>query len=510
MKKVILLFLAVLLVSGLSAQEATRPELSKKEVRQYQKKLKKLNNSLKKKTAKLEKFLRKQGADSLLRDRNPIGSLALPDMEMPDSLQAGSMGQLDALKTRVPRGDSSLVRQKVKSEVDKLKQQVKSQNPEVGKKLDQLQQLKNKRPGIDTTGAMSGVSKEIDVLKRKLKVGSDLTKGDPKMKGKLQESMLELADIEYDLQDVEALKSQMKGMKLDSATIRKYLEPLNADVAAVQLEVGEYQSMLDGYKEELVDWDKTLEQEILKLEEVQGLAEYVEKPAIDPAAKMTEVETTLEKGFQSTEHVNKLIKERFNKLLEEEGPDALVKRLREGHQKLAEYKKKYGSLDDITKAPKRPPNPLKGVPFKDRLIFGSNLQVNRQKPLTLDAGLEVAYLLTPKSEIGVGGAYRFKLEKGARPGTVTDLFNIKSFYHHRLWRSIGIQGNYELNYALPRTEQAVEGLTRQWSQSGLLGLRNEQPFLRKLGGYVTLQYDFLHQASSPNPKWVFRFGFRLK
>ncbi len=514
MKKILLLVLTLTLVSGLFAQETERPELSKKEVRQYQRKLKKLNASLKKKTAKLEKFLRKQGADSLLPDQNPLGDLAMPEgevpeIEMPDTLQGAGMSRLNTLKSQVPKGDTSQVRQRLRAEAEKLKEQAKSDNPEVAEKLDQLQQLKNRRPRIDTAGALSGVSKEIDLLKRKLKVSSELKGGDPDVKGKLQESVMELVDIEYDLKDLEELKSQMKGLKLDSAMVRKYLEPLNADVAAIQSQVGGYRSRLDGYKRELVDWDKTLEKEILKLEEMEGLREYVEKPPIDPAAQLKNAQRTIEQGYQSTEFVNKLIKERLEELLEKEGPDALAKRLTEGHEKLAEYKNKYRSLDDVTKAPKRPPNPLKGVPFKERLVFGGNLQVNRQKPLNLDAGLEIAYLLSQKAELGLGGAYRLKLEKGARPETVTDLFNMKSFYHHSLWRSIGIQGNYELNYALPRTEQAVEGLTRQWSQSGLLGLRNEQPFSKKLGGYVTLQYDFLHKASSPNPRWVFRFGFRL-
>ena len=107
-------------------------------------------------------------------------------------------------------------------------------------------------------------------------------------------------------------------------------------------------------------------------------------------------------------------------------------------------------------------------------------------------------------------AARLKLEKGVLPGTVTDLVNLRSFYHYRIWRSVGIQANYELNYGLPRVEQPVEGLIKEWTTSGLVGIRNEQPFFKKLGGYVTIQYDFLHQPENPNGRWVVRFGFRLQ
>lgn len=510
MKKIILLVLALMLVSGLSAQEGVRPELSKKEVRQYNKKLKKLNVALKKKSARLEKLLRRKEADSLNLS-NPLNAPAMPDVKLPDSLSNAVSGRLD-LKERIPGLDSAGLAANITGRLKEYKDKVPrldsaNLKKEAGSRLREVKNLAPQFKGVDSLASIGG---EIDRLKKRLRVGKEMAKSDSKTNGKIEESVLELTDIEYELKDVEALKSRLKNFQLDSAELKKYLGPLSEDVQKIQGQVGEYQSMLDGYKGQLVDWDKTLEKEILKLEEVQGLAEYVQKPPIEPAKGLTDAQKTIDKGYQSTDFVNKLIKERFEKLLEEEGPDALAKRLAVSHEKLAEYKKKYTSLDDITKAPKRPPNPLKGLPFKERLVFGGNLQVNRQKPLTLDAGLEIAYKLSPKAELGVGGAYRIKLEKGARPETVTDLVNLKTFYHHRIWRSLGIQANYELNYALPRTEQAVEGLRKEWRESGLIGLRNDRPFLKKLGGYVTLQYDFLHKATSPNPKWVFRFGFRLK
>lgn len=193
-----------------------------------------------------------------------------------------------------------------------------------------------------------------------------------------------------------------------------------------------------------------------------------------------------------------------------EGQDAIAKRLADGHQKLAEYKEKFSEVSDITNLPDKQPNPLREKSLKERLVIGGNLQVNRQKPVTVDAGLEIAYRITPRSEWGVGGAYRLKLEKGLSPGTVTDVVNLRSFYHYRIWRSVGIQANYELNYGLPRVEQPVEGLIKEWTTSGLVGIRNEQPFFKKLGGYVTIQYDFLHQPENPNGRWVVRFGFRLQ
>jgi hypothetical protein len=459
MKKLVLVLLALTLVSGLLAQDGPRPELSRKEVKQYHKSLEKLNTSLKKKTSKLKELLQVK-SDTSVNIVNSFDSSAVLNVKTRDSLAADVFDQ-----------------------VEKLQDNTK----------------------IDSLGAALGMSEEIDRLKKELKIGMQMSKADPKMANKLQESFLELTDIEYELKDLEQLITQLESLQLDPKMLEEQLGPLTADFEEVQAQVGEYQSMIDGYKTELVSWDKTLEKQILKLEEFQGLNKY--KP-IDPSHGMGDAQKRLE-GYQSKDFVNKQIKKRFARLLDEEGPNALAKRLTAGHEKLTEYKQKFSEIQDISKVPKKQPNPLKGKSLKERLSFGGNFQVNRQKPVTVDAGLELAYQLTPRSEWGAGAAYRLKLEKGVRPETVTDVINLKSFYHYRIWRSIGIQGNYELNYGLPRVEQALEGLSKQWTQSGLIGLRNEQPFFKNLGGYVTMQYDFLHKPESPNPRWVFRFGFRL-
>jgi len=684
------IFLCLFLTFSLTAQESPKPELSKKELRKYHRKLKKLNRSLKKRTVKLKDLLAKQGFQL-----NPLGELSKVSEAQADSLALdpnalanGGFGQLDQIQDKIPQTDSLVAiesplpglngLQSPLSQTDSINNlqnplqgfdnKVRGLLPNGGK----LNQLKNKLPGTDSLGLntglssklkglngnvqlpdslktfnnplpnlngkfndllpdslsgnrfnslqnlnsklkglvpdsvsnsplnalqklglgslpsdslgldlpgvnlsglqqripgldslgflqnikgklpvnnlsglnkglpasvgntnglvpsvpgnmlgslapniegldkVQGLSQELDQLKRKLKVGQQLTGNNPDLTGTISETMMELTDMEYELKDLEALKGQMKSFKLDSASLQKYLGPLGGDLDKIKGQVGEYKSMLDGYKAELVDWDKKLEDEILKLEEVQGLAKIVEKPTSNPMAKMEEAQKTLEKGFQSKEYVNEIIKQRLDKLIKEKGPEAVTQRLTDAHESMAEYKRKYDELQDIKDLPKKKSNPLRGKPLGERLAFGGNLQINRQKPLTLDAGVELAYRFTPNSELGVGGAYRFKLEKGANLGTVTDLLNVRSFYHHQIWRSVGIQANYEFNYGLPRTEQVVEGLSKQWTQSGLIGLRNEQPFLKNIGGYLTMQYDLFHKPESPNPKWVFRFGIRLK
>lgn len=500
----------------MAQEERPRPELSKKEVRQYQRKLKKLNKSLQKKTSKLRKFLEEQGVKVPSANLNlPSDSLSMPTMQVPDSLKGNFAQYQDKLKEKavmpdslsVPTFEEGVSYAKEKLNIDDKASELESQ---VGDKKGQLEQLKGKKPTIEELGNLTPMGDEIALLKKKLEVGKRFAKTDPKTALRVEESLLELTDLEYDLKDLEELKSRFKNFQFDSSMVKKYIEPLTGDVTKLKSQVGEYQSMLDGYKGRLKDWDKTLEAEIMKLEEVQGLAEIVPKKPIDPATKAEKAKQTLDKGYQSTDYVTGLIKERFSKLIEEKGPGIISERLRDGHEKMADLKEKYSSLEDSANKPKRPPNPLKEKSFSQRLVFGGNLQVNRQKPLTLDAGAEIAYQITPKSEWGVGGAYRLKLEKGERPETVTDLLNVRSFYHYRIWRSIGLQANYELNYALPRTEQVMDTLTKRWEESALIGIRNEQPFVKKLGGYVSLQYDVLHKSDSPNPKWLFRFGFRLK
>jgi len=138
------------LTFGLSAQEGPRPELSKKEVRQYHRKLKKLNKSLQKKTSKLRRFLEEQGVNVPSTDVNlPPDSLAMPELQFPDSLKGNFQDYQQKLKGKIPSKDALPLpsaqeakrQMKQKLNVDGKTAELSSQ---VAQRKGQLDQLKGR------------------------------------------------------------------------------------------------------------------------------------------------------------------------------------------------------------------------------------------------------------------------------------------------------------------------------------------------------------------------------
>ncbi|TCL00959.1 hypothetical protein EV198_2976 [Roseivirga ehrenbergii] len=444
------------------SQNTNRPELSKREIRKLNKNLDKLSKSLDKHTSKLKVLLKLK--------------------------QENLTFQVDVLQD----ADKDVV-----LEIDSIKRGV-------DKKLEGFQ---SEIFDVDSITIPQGLRDEIARLKKELKVGMQLSKSDPKLTNQLQDSFIKLSGAEYDLKEAEDLFPDLNKLKINQETINEYIEPISSDFALLRDQIQSFQSSIDRYKAELTDWDKTLESQIMKLEDVNGLSQF-RNNSLDPSSETSRMQNELE-GYQSKSFVQKQMEERFSKMLEEDGQDALVKRLTEGREKIAEAKEKYTKVQDLNNPDQKRNNPLKGKSFIERLSFGGNLQVNRVEPISLDVGGELAYQISPKSELGAGSAYRLRLQKKILAGVSSDNFNVRGFYNHVIWRNIRLQGNYELDYLVLNNPQADSEI-KDWVQSGLIGFKQEQPFFKKIKGYMTVQYDFLHSAESANSRWVVRFGFRFK
>ncbi len=455
---VILCLLMVFSHSIANAQQSgDKPKLSAKEVRRIDKKLKKLNASIEKKLLKLKEQL----------------------SSATDSTHTSVVPNLDSLKLSLQSENKLL------SKVDSL-----------GGKLE----------GLDSLGIDTSFLNEIKALKNQMKVGMQLDKENLKVVEKMNSSLLELTEMEYHLKDLNSLSDQLNIQGISDKFSGQFGD-MDKTLNQFKEQMTEYQGLLEEHKAALVNWDKTLENYIQRLEAVQGIKEFQGK-MIDPAQKLEEATNRLE-GYQSKDFVNKQIQERFQKLLKEEGPDALAKRMTEGHQKLSALKDKFEEVQDITKPIKKKPNPYKGKPLKERLAIGGNFQINRSEPVTADLAAELAYKINKDSEIGIGSSYRIRLKKFRVNNIPTEVLNLRSFYHYRIWKNVGLQANYELNYSEPRELPRLDGQGKEWQQSGLAGFRIAQGLLGKFEAYTTIQYDFLHKVTGPNPKWVFRFGIRL-
>ena len=451
------------------AQEGKRPTLKKSAINRYNKQLEKLNRFIQKQTEELNALLgAKQEGLGISQLENKIDSLTRLRLSVPET-----------------------------------------QQEKIEKQLSQLETIQSKLDCADAAGISTQFQEKINDLKGQLKVGAQLSKSDLKLNKKLNTSLLQLGDLEHNLKGLEKAKSGLSALELNPEKLKEKWAPIETNLNQFKEQMGDYQETLEDYKGKLADWDQTLEEEITRLEVVESLKNQ-QKDFFDPTTQAKEAREKMQQ-YQSKDYVQKQIKERFSKLIEQEGSDVISKRLAAGHEKLASYKKKFDELQDLSNAPEKAPKPMQNVPIKDRFGFGGNLQMNRGEPVSMDAGLEAAYKLSGKEEFGIGAAYRIRLEKLDISNLSTDVFNIKAFYFYRFWKSFSVQANYEWNHVTTSgTSTQTENRSGNWVKSGLVGLRKEQRFFKKLSGYATIQYDLLHKAASPGPAWTFRFGFRLK
>lgn len=444
------------------SQEMDRPVISKKEAKRFQKGIKKFNQHIEQQAQRLKELI-KNTEDSLAQNTQ-IGP----------SIDNVILAPMDSI-----HGDEIL----------------------------DIQTLETEKYPFDSLNLPTELSDEVNKLRKELKVGMQLSKADPKLANQLEDAYLNLSETEYSLDEIDQLTSKLQALQINQKDLNKYVGSISTDFSEFRDKVKTMQGSLDTYKSQLVNWDETLERQIMRLEEVNGLSEYQNRD-VDVISQTKGLQNELE-GFQSKAFVQNQLEQRFAKLIENEGEDALVKRLTKGHEKLGELKQKYSDLQDSGKPFARKENPMKGKDFFERTELGGNFQVNRSKPVTVDAGLELAYKLSGNAEVGIGSAYRLRMESVAKANFPTDVLNFKSFYHHTLFGNLGLQANYEMNYALPINQGTNEQLSKEWKRAGLAGVRLEQNLFKGVKGYITIQYDFLNNASSVNPRWLIRFGFRL-
>lgn len=189
--------------------------------------------------------------------------------------------------------------------------------------------------------------------------------------------------------------------------------------------------------------------------------------------------------------------------------------------KLTELKKKLtdhaagtggGTLPDFK------PNMEKTKTFRQRLVFGSDIQLSKNNtlmPTTMDLALTVGYKLNEKSVAGIGASYKMGLGSLDRIKISNQGLNLRSFMDWKLKKQFFISGGFEMNYlsALPPAtslQQVPNG--SNWQQAALAGISKKLKIKSKWFKETKLQllYDFLAKQHAPVSQPVlFRVGYNF-
>ncbi len=385
-------------------------------------------------------------------------------------------------------------------------------NDQLQKELSKLERrLKRKLSKTHVTGLDSLAGRDLEVRKEALKTQAKDTVNNylrilkEEVRNKLKKTpenlpiaeevketlkqIQELEDLRAAFKDPEQLK-QMLGIK---------------ELNGLEKSAGGLRSSLDGYKNEFEGWDQKLLDQVVTMPEAKLL-----KEKLDRAKSFKPLPESMmnPEQFQSNDFVREKLEAKADKL-KKAGAASLQEKLDAAQAKVMDAKKKFPSLPSLEDAPKRH-NANQGKRFLKRLILGGNLQVNQQKPLSVNAALSLTYPLSEKIDIGVSAATRIFIEKRQNPQVDQEQFSIRSFGRYDLWKHFYLQANYE--FTKITTRNALETVNPQrWLRNALVGIGKQTQLSPKVKMNITALYDFLYKAqTSPYTQpWVMRVGFDL-
>ena len=196
-----------------------------------------------------------------------------------------------------------------------------------------------------------------------------------------------------------------------------------------------------------------------------------------------------------------------------------AEKLQAAQEKLAKIKRKYPEgVSSIKDLPKRRPNPMKGKPFKERLVLGLTIQIHPDQTPNVDASPFLGYKLTERLSFGFGGNYRLMTKNNFKGFTSKGaVYGYRSYSEFKVHKGFFVHAEYEMlkvpvrDSILLNVPEKVIG--RGWVDGLLVGVGKDYKIANYVNGNMQVLYNFLHEGNSPYQNRVmvrFGFSFQLK
>lgn len=170
--------------------------------------------------------------------------------------------------------------------------------------------------------------------------------------------------------------------------------------------------------------------------------------------------------------------------------------LKAAMEKVAKYKKKYSSVSSVKDLPKRPPNPMKGKPFFERLAPGLYLQYQQKTFYLLDVNPYVGYKLTPGFTTGFGWNHRYAYDRGRHTfNGRSRIFGPRAYVDFKLGKGFiaHLEGE-TMNTFVPSTLRGnPDSGTREWVWGMMTGIKKEFKIYKNLKGTALIQYNLFNR-----------------
>lgn len=280
-------------------------------------------------------------------------------------------------------------------------------------------------------------------------------------------------------------------------------------------QVGEVTSQVQGYSadvkniasgnlEQVEQLPQALEQQLMKLDDVQGLQEQTE--ALDEYKELAAIGNDPEAlKEQAIQQLPKLAKNHFT------GQEAVLK---QAMDQVSKYKSKYTELTSLRDIPRRKPNEMKGKPFVERLVPGITFQIQSSGHVLLDYSPSLGYRISGRLTAGMGWNERVGIGKRLRLTAADRIYGPRTYASFRWKKGISFRADAEQMYTyIPPTlgSTGADPNQHDWVWSVFLGIKKDYQFMKGVKGNFQFTYNvFDDRDSSPYlSRFNVRFGFEF-
>ena len=262
------------------------------------------------------------------------------------------------------------------------------------------------------------------------------------------------------------------------------------DIGKVTEQAGAYQQDIKNIAQgNVADVEKLPESIEAQASKIDGMDELQKQSGIVDAdkAKLAELNDPAKAKEKAVEMAKKTAVDHFAGKQEQ---------LKAAMDKIAKYKQKYSSVSSIKDLPKRPPNPMKGKPFAERLVPGLFLQYQRKNLYLADFNPYVGYKISGRFTSGLGWNHRYAYDKKTRQfNSRSAIFGPRAYVDFKLGKGFiaHVEGE-SMNSFVPSTLTGNPDTgQREWVWSFMTGIKKEYRIYKNLKGTALIEYNLFNR-----------------
>jgi len=415
--------------------------------------------------------------------------------------------KLDSLKQLGPQKYVQQAKQQKQQLEDRINRPINTVESKVNDKLDLMRKEGGAGANIPGNLSVDGVSApkldgpDLKIPGADANIKNPLADLDNPVKGQ----MGEISELKGKANDLKSVPQQQidKVKSIDEVqNVTGKVGDINKATDKVQQYEGDVKSIAEGNVGEVKQIPDAIENKAKSLDEIKELQTQT--------GELNKAKEMVDKGKDPKALQGMAKQEVMKKATDHFAGKEQV--LKEAMDKMSKVKSKYGEVKSLADLPKRPPNPMKGKPFIERLVPGMTLQFQKAANFMVDVNPVIAYRINGHFNAGLGWNERYSFLKWNKLSPSDRIYGPRVFTNYSIKKGFGVKAEVEkMNAVIPLSSFTPDAGSRQWVWSVFVGLKKDYKLIGKVNGNVQILYNIYddHDNSPYSDRLNVRMGFEF-